>query len=142
MRNKKIAKCPRCCPDGGACFQADWNGDLENPVWKCCNCGYMKPRRALPRLDTPTKRMREIIDMLSTAFGGSVEVEMIGRKAFITLTNDARGFYNGRLAYGVVTSVGSYRIRLPRPCSEEIIIKDIYDMDLYFRRYNPTARAV
>ena len=55
----KTAKCPFCCPAGGACFSAEvgevseltadyWRAvESDEPVkvWECQNCGFCLPRR-------------------------------------------------------------------------------------------------
>lgn len=46
----KRAKCPNCCPDGGAIFHSTTDID-GNKVWHCNNCNHQMPRRLHKRPD-------------------------------------------------------------------------------------------
>ena len=60
---KKTGACPRCCPDGGAIFDAnfDYVTPPYIPVWICRNCGAETPGRVLN-----TKRRRQLEELLQS----------------------------------------------------------------------------
>lgn len=84
MQRTKIGKCPYCCPDGGACFEATYgvpevvvqtnygperepkDSKLEDyvPVWKCHNCGMEIERRTPQRKDGWTPSQKKAFDYI------------------------------------------------------------------------------
>lgn len=107
-RNSKRGKCPECCPDGGAIFSLDFDADL-NRVWQCNNCGYQKPVSRLKPLDKPSPGMQRTIDRLHAIFGGTVEVTMQDRRAWVKLSREASWHETGR-AFGIVNCNGTFKL--------------------------------
>lgn len=118
-RETKSCKCPRCAPEGTEkypngyaifklCYEIDEETGRGRYVWKCNNCHFKKKCRVTNDLVTPTARMTEIINKISEAFGGTLTIEMHGRRAWIVLRNDDRK--DGCIAYGNVYTNGKFRI--------------------------------
>ena len=145
-KNRKTGKCPRCCPDGGAIFTTHYLADETaeghpfHRVWRCNNCFFVKPLRALKALTEPTTGQKAVIDRLSDAFGGTVKVEMMGRMAWVTLDNDSRSMWDGLHAFGKVHANGRFSLSLHRPCADEKTISEWWAVKSYFTRYNPVKK--
>lgn len=140
MSNKKTGKC-ECCPSGGAIFMKDLDGNM-NWVWKCQNCHATKPLRPLRAMASPSPGMLRIIDELSSAFGGTKKIEMMGRKAWVALSNEKRSVFNGQSAYGTVCANGRFKLTLVRMCCDDKEITEEWQVKSYFARYNPKACQV
>lgn len=138
FRSRKTGKCCQCCPSGGAIFHKDLD-DNNNWVWKCQNCHATKPIRKSVELNAPSVGMQKIINQMSSAFGGACKVVMIGRKAFVTLENDQRSAFNGRIASGVVCANGRFSINLYRIGGDFKVTKQ-WHIESYFARYNPELK--
>jgi hypothetical protein len=137
-------KCPQCLPDGGAIFKhgydklegmADWG-----PVRQCMNCGYAVPARRVKPSGKPTPSQQRAVEYLTGAFGGTHKVTMIGRKVWLEMENDARKWYDGTIAYGIIAVNGRYQIKLCRVCGE-IVIKDCFDVKVYLADPNRREQA-
>ncbi len=111
MRDYTIRKCNRCCPDGGAICDSERNIDGK-PIWKCRNCYLEMPRRIIKATGKPTPTQAALIERLTATFGGTVETEMIGRKAYVKLTNEARPWYAGRFLGGIIGAGGKFKLNL------------------------------
>jgi len=94
-RQTKIAKCPKCCPEGGACFKAttDWGGEKPVSVWECQNCFHTKPRltRKQPDEHTPLtrKQLWAITAIQQAKLTGNKEVKFFSVRqigSFATVT--------------------------------------------------------
>ena len=53
MTDSKKGRCPKCCPDGGAYFDREYDVDLGRDVWVCRNCWDRTPVRTRTKT-TPT----------------------------------------------------------------------------------------
>ena len=130
---KKIAKCPNCCPDGGACFHADLKDDGQWH-WICQNCGHdlgvVRRVQASGRL---TKSQRRVIRWLRREFGGLARWEMIGRKAYVKLDNPKRPWYDGRMAGGIVGAAGAFKITVYR-LGGDATVTDRIGVEVYLRQ--------
>ena len=121
-RNTKIAHCPNCCPDGGACFTAaygrDATGENPRPVWRCNNCWHEMPRRSNRRDSAKlTKSQAVVVDSIARNFGvdvAAVEVEFIGRTVYVKATNEGRGWHNGTMLAGIIGPTGKMELTLYR----------------------------
>ncbi len=100
-------KCPRCCPDGGACFE------IFSDVKKCTNCHLEIPRRKYTKSGTVTPCQQKTIDKILATFGGEIEkLEMIGRKVWITIENKNRNWIFGDMVYGTISVNGHFSLTL------------------------------
>ena len=150
-RDKKYAKCPRCCPDSPhACFRLEVGapvsaiedclpGQGEGPAdiafhWVCNNCRYdLGVAKRLKPTGKLTKSQRRVIKYLRKNFGGVARWEMIGRKAYVKLDNPKRPWYDGRMAGGVVGPRGAYKITLYRLGGDKEITNGI-EVSVYLRQ--------
>jgi len=132
-------KCPNCCPDGGAIFDRDYDDAGERYGKRCLNCGLWLPTKkaADPNPVAPNATQQAWIDRLAAAFGGEHEVKMIGRKAWITLTNyDGRHYFDGQAAYGTIGPNGAIEITLQRPFVGDKVCRDARDIHNYLTTAN------
>ncbi len=134
MKHRKYAKCPRCCPDGGAIFHREYRDSDNHPVWVCCNCSFVKKARLVAAPDHPTPGQERIIHRLANAFGEETEIEvsMIGRMAFVKLTNDSRNWYDGTVASITVHPNGRFNMHLYR-FGGDVEIKDWIAVSVYLK---------
>jgi len=121
-------RCPRCCPDGGACFER-W-GAAEK---RCNNCHLVLPFRAVKPTGRPTPAAERALERVMVAFGGEVtERRMIGRKLWITAKNPARHMTKGDMLYGAIGPCGKLELTLCRLYGDAKIRDDI-DISVYLR---------
>jgi hypothetical protein len=119
-------KCPRCCPDGGACFER--YGDAEK---RCNNCHLVLPFRRIKPTGKATASQQEAIDRILATFGGTVtKLEMIGRKAWVEIKNPARHWALGDTVYGAIGAGGKLELKMHRLYGDAIIRNDI-DVSVY-----------
>lgn len=139
QRYRKIAKCPRCCPDGGAIFHAELREDAYH--WVCQNCGddlgIVRRVQASGRL---TKSQRRVIRWLRREFGGLARWEMIGRKAYVKLDNPRRPWYEGRMAGGIVGAAGAFKVTVYR-LGGDATVTDRIGVEVYLRQKALRDRA-
>lgn len=113
---RKVGRCERCCPDGGAIFTAEFRDGSD--VWVCNNCMAIVPRRRLirrqPGSERATRSQTQAIDRIRTWFGADFTVEWIGRKAWITARNESRSPYAGNLLSGSIGPTGRMELVLYR----------------------------
>jgi hypothetical protein len=135
---KKVAKCEQCCPTGGAILIASYN-DSGEMCWRCDNCHLETVRRQHPRKGEyePTPNQQKVIDMLTRTFGGEIKVEMVGRKVFITGSNESRPFFTGQGFYGTIGVRGTYVIKLQR-FGGDVEITDMIGISVYLE---PTRKS-
>jgi hypothetical protein len=95
MSDSKRGKCERCCPDGGAIFSAAYGGDLQ-PVWRCNNCNFAKPRTSYKRASSsPTPSQTKVLARLLKRTGAVVvKQEMIGRRLWVSFATEGSIFTN------------------------------------------------
>jgi hypothetical protein len=137
-RDKKYAKCPKCCPDAPhACFKIEsvlGPDDSLELHWICNNCwhdlGKVRHQNPKPGL---TKRQRSAIKFLRRNFGGVATWEFIGRKVYLKLDNPKRPWYDGRMAGGIVGPRGAYKITLYRLGGDKEITNGI-EVSVYLRQ--------
>ena len=131
LRNIR-GKCPRCCPDGGALFDRAYDDEVKHLGKRCQNCGLWLPvRKTNYKPAAPNQRQQWTIEQLAEAFGGSCEVRMIGRDAWVTLKNyEGRNFYLGQSAYGTIGPRGAFSITLQRPFGDKVC-RDGFDIRNY-----------
>lgn len=125
-------KCPRCCPDGGACFSSAYDYDSEKYVKQCNNCGHQLPFRKSPnRKPTgPNARQTRLVERLREA-GWAVTVEMIGRKAFVKFDHPTRHWLAyGNSGCGTIGPNGALKLKLYRVGGDKEIL-DGWDFDHY-----------
>lgn len=139
QRYRKVAKCLRCCPDGGAIFHAEFLEDGSH--WVCQNCGHdlgvVRRVQASGRL---TKSQRRVIKWLRREFGGLARWEMIGRKAYVKLDNPKRPWYEGRMAGGIVGAAGAFRVTVYR-LGGDATVTDRIGVEVYLRQKALRDRA-
>lgn len=123
---RKCAKCPKCCPDGGAIFRATWEG--ESDVWQCMNCGYTTKRYSIKASGTQTESQTHVIERLKRA-GWDVSVEMIGRNVFVKAGKDrgsvGMNLIAGDSLYGTIGVRGAFKLTLQRLGTNPVITDDI-----------------
>lgn len=149
-RNKKYAKCPKCCPDvPHACFKLEVGpplrpindclpGEDKEPDiafhWICQNCGYdLGVAKRLKPTGKLTKSQRRVIRFLRRNFGGVATWRFIGRNVYLKLDNPRRPWYDGKMAGGVVGPRGAYKITLYRLGGDKEITNGI-DVSVYLRQ--------
>jgi hypothetical protein len=114
MATKTIrGKCPNCCPDGGACFELDYDYDTDSTVKRCQNCGHKLPFRRIKGTGQITPSQKKVIDRVTSAFGGTYEIKMIGRKVWLSGKNyEDRNFITGDFYFGTIGPGGAFEITL------------------------------
>jgi hypothetical protein len=137
MVKKMRGKCPRCCPDGGACFTIE-HEYTEDGKWqrhkKCSNCNLMIPIRKIKPSGKPTLNQQKIIDKIVGLFGGIPEITMHGRDVWLSLKNyEGRHLFDGQSLYGTISVNGRYQITLQRLFGDEKITDDI-GIDVYLTK--------
>lgn len=126
-QDTKRGRCPNCCPDGGAIFKAevDFNeaGELVR-VWKCCNCPQRLPRKTYRRESAKmTASQAKVFDRLAADFGGVLQTQWVGRKVYVTATNEARRWFEGIMVGGFIGPRGSYKLTLYR-LGGDVVVED------------------
>lgn len=125
-------KCPRCCPEGGACFTFCYTEDGK-PGKKCSNCHLEIVKRKYTRSDKPTPSQQKVIDLVLSTFGGEVkDQKMIGRKVWISVENNNRNWIFGQMVYGSISVNGSFKLHLSG-IGTPSEIKDEIDIRVYLR---------
>lgn len=106
-------KCPNCCPDGGAEFKLEYDYDIDKIVKCCCNCGHKLPFRLVKPTGKITPSQRKVIDRITSAFGGTHEATLMGRKVWLSGKNyEDRNFITGDSYYGTIGPGGAFEITL------------------------------
>ena len=116
IKTDKRLKCPKCCPEFSVTHKLEFVGSADNLRWAyvCWNCGNEKPCRELKDLTKPTPAMQRTIDALQAEFGGTVEIKMIGRKAWVVGRNEARSMFIGNTWHALVASSRSMEFTIYR----------------------------
>lgn len=119
-------KCPRCCPDGGACFERQYDGTK-----KCNNCHLIVPMRKVKSVgETLSPSQRRVIDRVVAAGWTLEKQEWIGRKAWVVFKHPTRGWFLGDSVYGSIGPNGRIDLKLQRLGPEKVMRDDI-DLDVY-----------
>jgi hypothetical protein len=132
MATKKTlhGKCPRCCPNGGACFTRTYDDD-SRPVKKCTNCHLELPLRKVKATGKPNQTQERVLARLKETFGGTFEVKMIGRKVWLSATNENRPWHEGTGLYGTIGPNGAMSLKLSRLFGDPPVITDDIGIDVY-----------
>ncbi len=123
-------RCPRCCPNGGACFRKTWNDDGQR-VKECLNCHLMLPIRTIKKTGKPNATQQRRLDHIIALFGGTLEIKMIGRKVWFSLENRERNYLYGNLIYGTIGPAGAFKITMPQLLSESKILTDTISLNVW-----------
>jgi hypothetical protein len=131
-------KCPNCCPDGGAIFtvERDWdkidqNIDDNSMIKRCHNCDHKFPFRQIKATGKITPSQQKVINRITSAFGGTYEIKMIGRKVWLSGKNyEDRNWITGDSYYGTIGPGGAIEITLQR-CGEGPKITDNIGIEVY-----------
>jgi hypothetical protein len=130
-------KCPRCCPDGGACFSPTY---LEDGLAKQCNnCGHIINLRKRPRATgKPNATQQRVINRITSLFGGIPEITPVSptsRRVWISLKNYDRPMLVGDSLFGTIGPNGAFKITLQRLFGDKVLTDDIgLDVYLAWRR--------
>lgn len=119
FRSTKLAKCPSCCPDGGAIFTV--YGSAE---WRCNNCGHTTPRRKNSPQPKVTASQQAVLTLL-TRLGWTLETKFIGRGVWVVGRKD-RGNATSNLIlgdsfYGNIGVRGTFKLNLQRFGGDKVI---------------------
>ena len=122
-------KCPRCCPNGGACFERIY----DPPGKKCNNCHAVYPRKGVNgKPGKPNKTQEEVIARLLAEFGGEItEKRMIGRKVWVAMKNETRNWMLGDSFYGTIGPCGAFSLKF-HTCMSTKELKDWHDVKAWF----------
>lgn len=128
-------KCPRCCPDGGACFTREYDHD-ENGNWswvkKCNNCFLVLPIRKVVASGKPSKSQQRVLDKI-TNWGWIIkEQRLIGRKLWVTAEHPTKSWVLGNQLCGTLGVSGSFKINLYRLGGDRPLTDDI-DLEVYLK---------
>lgn len=125
-------KCPRCCPDGGACFKVEYDYDTGKDVKKCTNCYLMLPLRRVKASGKPTTKQQEVIDRVRATGWTVDEVKMIGRKVWITFSHPTRSWLLGNTGFGTIGVCGAFELKL-QTIGKDAVITDDIGIKVYLR---------
>lgn len=133
-RKRKIGKCPKCCPDGGAVLHKTWKDD-GSPAWKCMNCDHVVTRRVATTSGKPTLSQETAVARLAKAFGvaGPRHTKMMGRVLWVEFENNDRPWHAGQLLYGPIGATGKLHLSLSTYGKDTSIQNDI-DIKVYLER--------
>ncbi len=121
-------KCPRCCPDGGACFER-WGGSEK----KCNNCHLILPFRQVKATGKPTTSQQKVIDRIVRSGWALTDINMIGRKAWVQFTHPTREWcFMGNTVHGTISVGGAFDLKLQRFGGDKVI-RDTVDIEVYLR---------
>lgn len=124
MKTRKTAKCPKCCPDGGAIFRKTYG--ISGWEWQCNNCGCVRPARKNKPTGRMTPSQKAVVAKLE-AQGWTVETKIInnGPTWWVSATRDfgnpGQNLFLGTNVYGPIGPRGKFKLTLQRFGGEKVV---------------------
>ena len=129
---KKTAKCPTCCPTGGAEFKKEV-APAGGWQWRCVNCYEVVPCRVVNPVPKVTPSQQRIIDKVKGMGWVVKSQEMIGRKVFVVFEHPTRNLLLGNSTFGAIGPNGSFSFDWSPPFVKSTKLTDRIGLEVYLK---------